>query len=72
MAINDLVFREVKLLGSLGYANDHSATIEMIVSGEVDRYQFITGRIALQDIVKNGVEELVNNQEENVKILVHP
>jgi (R,R)-butanediol dehydrogenase/meso-butanediol dehydrogenase/diacetyl reductase len=44
----------------------------MIVSGEVDRYQFITGRIALQDIVKNGVEELVNNQEENVKILVHP
>jgi (R,R)-butanediol dehydrogenase/meso-butanediol dehydrogenase/diacetyl reductase len=72
VAMNDLVFREVKLLGSLGYANDHRATIEMIASGRVDPFQFITGRIALEDIVKNGFEELVNNKEENVKILVHP
>jgi hypothetical protein len=60
--MNDLVFREVKLLGSLGYANDHRATIEMIASGKVDPFQFITGRIALEDIVKNGFEELVNNE----------
>jgi (R,R)-butanediol dehydrogenase/meso-butanediol dehydrogenase/diacetyl reductase len=72
VAMNDLVFREVKLLGSIGYANDHRATIEMIASGKVDPFQFITGRIALEDIVKNGVEELVNNKEENGKILVHP
>ena len=72
VAMNDLVFREVKLLGSLGYANDHRATIEMIASERVDPFQFITGRIALEDIVKKGFEELVNNKEENVKILVHP
>jgi (R,R)-butanediol dehydrogenase / meso-butanediol dehydrogenase / diacetyl reductase len=70
--MNDLVFREIRLLGSLAYAGDHPATIEMIASGKVDPYQFITGRIGLDDIVANGFDELINNKEENVKILVHP
>lgn len=72
VAMNDLVFREVNVLGSLAYANDHPATIEMIASGKVDPFQFITGRIELHDIVKSGFEELINNKEENVKILVRP
>jgi (R,R)-butanediol dehydrogenase / meso-butanediol dehydrogenase / diacetyl reductase len=72
VAMNDLVFREVNVLGSLAYANDHPATIEMIASGRVDPFQFITGRIDLDDIVKSGFEELINNKEENVKILVRP
>jgi (R,R)-butanediol dehydrogenase / meso-butanediol dehydrogenase / diacetyl reductase len=72
VAMNDLVFREIRLLGSLAYAGDHPATIEMIASGKVDPYQFITGRIGLDDIVTNGFDELINNKEENVKILVHP
>ncbi|MDQ3155941.1 MAG: 2,3-butanediol dehydrogenase [Actinomycetota bacterium] len=72
VAMNDLVFREVNVLGSLAYANDHPATIEMVASGKVDPYQFITGRIALDDIVKSGFDELINNKEENVKILVKP
>ena len=72
VAMNDLVFREVNLLGSLAYANDHPATIEMVASGKVDPFQFITGRIDLDDIVKSGFDELINNKEENVKILVRP
>lgn len=72
VALNDLVFREVKVLGSLAYANDHPATIAMVASGRVDPYQFITGRIGLDDIVTSGFDELVNNKEENVKILVRP
>jgi (R,R)-butanediol dehydrogenase / meso-butanediol dehydrogenase / diacetyl reductase len=71
VAMNDLVFR-ANVLGSLAYANDLPATIEMIASGKVDPFQFITGRIALDDIVRNGFEELINNKEENVKILVQP
>ncbi|MBC7632859.1 MAG: 2,3-butanediol dehydrogenase, partial [Flavobacterium sp.] len=51
---------------------DHPATIEMVASGKVDPHQFITGRIELDDIVKNGFDELINNKEENVKILVKP
>jgi (R,R)-butanediol dehydrogenase / meso-butanediol dehydrogenase / diacetyl reductase len=72
VAMNDLVFREVALLGSLAYAGDHPATIAMIADGKVDPYQFITGRIPLADIVARGFDELVNNKEENVKILVSP
>jgi (R,R)-butanediol dehydrogenase/meso-butanediol dehydrogenase/diacetyl reductase len=72
VAMNDLVFGEVRLLGSLAYANDHPATIAMIAEGRVDPYQFITGRIDLADIVDKGFQELINNKEENVKILVRP
>jgi (R,R)-butanediol dehydrogenase/meso-butanediol dehydrogenase/diacetyl reductase len=70
--MNDLVFHEVSILGSLAYADDHPATIEMVASGKVDPFQFITGRIGLDDIVVKGFDELINNKEENVKILVHP
>jgi (R,R)-butanediol dehydrogenase/meso-butanediol dehydrogenase/diacetyl reductase len=38
----------------------------------VDPFQFITGRIELDDIVDKGFRELVDNKEENVKILVRP
>jgi len=72
VAMNDLVFREVNVLGSLAYADDHPATIEMVASGKVDPFQFITGRIELDDIVAKGFDELINNKEENVKILVKP
>jgi (R,R)-butanediol dehydrogenase/meso-butanediol dehydrogenase/diacetyl reductase len=72
VAMNDLVFREVKLLGSLAYAHDHPATIEMVASGKVDPFQFITGRIELDDIVEQGFDALVQHKEENVKILVRP
>jgi (R,R)-butanediol dehydrogenase/meso-butanediol dehydrogenase/diacetyl reductase len=56
VAINDLVVREVNLLGSLAYADDHPATIDMIATGKVDPFQFITGRIKLDDIVAHGFD----------------
>ncbi|HTK67732.1 MAG TPA: 2,3-butanediol dehydrogenase [Pseudonocardia sp.] len=72
VSMNDLVFHEINVLGSLAYADDHPATIEMVASGKVDPFQFITGRIELDDIVGRGFDQLVNNKEENVKILVKP
>jgi (R,R)-butanediol dehydrogenase/meso-butanediol dehydrogenase/diacetyl reductase len=72
VSMNDLVFREVNVLGSLAYAHDHPATIEMVADGRVDPLQFITGRIELDDIVAKGFRELIDNKEENVKILVRP
>ena len=44
----------------------------MVAEGRVDPYQFITGRIALDDIVEQGFRELIDNKEENVKVLVRP
>ena len=39
---------------------------------KVDATQFITGRIGLDDLVGKGFRELIDNKEENVKILVTP
>ncbi|HSX66224.1 2,3-butanediol dehydrogenase [Nocardioides sp.] len=72
VAMNDLVFREVNVVGSLAYCNDHPDTIRLIQDGKVEPHQFITGRIGLDDIVEKGFEELIANKEENVKILVQP
>jgi (R,R)-butanediol dehydrogenase / meso-butanediol dehydrogenase / diacetyl reductase len=44
----------------------------MVARGLVDPFQLITGRIELDDIVGRGFRELIDNKEENVKILVRP
>lgn len=70
--MNNLVFNEVAVIGSLAYCNDHQDTIALLRDGKVDAEQFITGRIALEDLVDKGFRELIDNKAENVKILVHP
>ena len=71
-AVNGLVFSEINLIGILGYCDDHPATIGLLQDKKVDAEQFITGRIALDDLVGRGFRELIDNKEENVKILVSP
>jgi (R,R)-butanediol dehydrogenase / meso-butanediol dehydrogenase / diacetyl reductase len=70
--MNELVFSEVSVIGSLAYCGDHADTIALLRDGKVDAGQFITGRIGLADLVDGGFHELVDNKEENVKILVSP
>jgi (R,R)-butanediol dehydrogenase / meso-butanediol dehydrogenase / diacetyl reductase len=72
VAVNELVFSEVSVIGSLAYCGDHSDTIGLLRDGKVAAEQFITGRIGLEDLVKDGFRELIDNKEENVKILVSP
>ena len=72
VAMNDLVLSEVSVIGSLAYCGDHAATIALLRDGKVDAEQFITGRIGLADLVDGGFRELIDNKEENVKILVSP
>ena len=70
--MNDLVLSEIEVVGSLAYCGDHTDTIRLLQDGKVAADQFITGRIGLDDIVKAGFRELIDNKEENVKILVSP
>ncbi len=49
-----------------------AAPIEMVASGRVDPFQFITGRIGLDGIVGEGLRELIDSKEQNVEILVQP
>jgi (R,R)-butanediol dehydrogenase/meso-butanediol dehydrogenase/diacetyl reductase len=72
VAMNDLVLSEVTVVGSLAYCGDHAETIALLRDGKVDAEQFITGRIGLDDLVDRGFRELIDNKEQNVKILVSP
>ena len=70
--MNDLVLSEIDVIGSLAYCGDHPDTIRLLQDGKVAADQFITGRIGLDDIVAGGFRQLIDNKEENVKILVSP
>ena len=67
-----LVLKEVDLRGTIAYVRDHPATIELVRSGKVDLKPFITARIALDDLVEQGIHTLIDHNDTAVKILVHP
>ena len=68
----NLVLKEIDLRGTIGYSNDHPATIKLVQEGKLDLSKFITGRLALDELVEKGFDELINNNEHHVKILVNP
>ncbi|GAA5040857.1 (R,R)-butanediol dehydrogenase/meso-butanediol dehydrogenase/diacetyl reductase [Thermocatellispora tengchongensis] len=70
--MNDLVMKEVNVLGVLAYCDDHPDTIRLLADGKIDAERFITGRVRLEDIVERGFRELIGNKDEHVKILVRP
>lgn len=67
-----LVLKEIDLRGTVGYANDHPSTINLVQEGKVDLAPFITAKIPLDDLISDGFDQLINNNEEHVKILVNP
>lgn len=68
----NLVLKEIDLRGTIGYSNDHPATIKLVQEGKLDLSKFITGRLKLEELVEKGFDELINNNEKHVKILVNP
>lgn len=67
-----LVLKEIDLRGTIGYANDHPATIRLVQDGKIDLAPFITAKITLDGLVSEGFEALINDNEHHVKILVDP
>ncbi|GHG52902.1 2,3-butanediol dehydrogenase [Sinomonas cellulolyticus] len=67
-----LVLKELDLRGTIGYANDHPSTIALVQSGKLDLAPFITAKIPLDDLITEGFDQLINNNEHHVKILVNP
>lgn len=70
--VQALVMKELKLVGTIGYANDHEPVIKLIEEGKIDVEPFITGKIGFDDIVDKGFDTLINHNETAVKILVSP
>ena len=69
---NDLVFTEKEVKGSLGYTGDFGPVIDLINDGRLNAEAMITGKIKLDDIIDKGFKELINNKDENIKIIVTP
>jgi len=66
------VLKEIDLRGTIAYVRDHRETIAMVQEGGLDLLPFITGRIALEDLVTEGFDTLIHHNDTAVKILVHP
>lgn len=67
-----IVLKEIDLRGTIAYVRDHPAVITMVQEGKVDLKPFITGRIALEDLVEQGFDTLINHKDTAVKVLAHP
>lgn len=67
-----LVLKEIDLRGTIAYVRDHEAVIKLVQAGKIDLKPFITGRIALEDLVSEGFWTLIDHNDTAVKILVHP
>lgn len=76
--LNNLVLGERTVTGSLAYLGgpraqeEYGMVIKMMEDGVLDPEPFITDRIKLDDIVKQGFEKLLDPKSEHVKILVKP
>ena len=66
-----LVMSEASVGGAIGYADDHPTAIDLVQSGKVDLAPFITGRIAVENIIQDGYRKLTEDKDTEVKILVH-
>jgi (R,R)-butanediol dehydrogenase / meso-butanediol dehydrogenase / diacetyl reductase len=67
-----IVLKEIDLRGTIAYRGDHRAAIRLVQQGKVDLKPFITGRIALEDLVDKGFDTLINHNDTAVKIIVRP
>ena len=64
--------KELEIRGTIGYVNNHKDIIKLVEDGLVDLEPFITQRIKLDDLISEGFETLIHNNESAVKIIVNP
>jgi len=70
---NILVFTEKKIIGTLAYRHEFPATIALMSDGRIKADGYITKKIHLDDIVKEGFGALTGpEKKKHVKILVTP
>lgn len=72
LEMQKLVLKEIDLRGTIAYVNSHPETIKLVQDGKVDLKPFITGTIALDDLIDEGFDTLIHRNETAVKILVEP
>ncbi|MFL0253257.1 2,3-butanediol dehydrogenase [Clostridium neuense] len=70
---NLFVFTEKKIVGTMGYRNNYPSTISLMGNGKIKADGWITKKIHLDDLVKEGFEILAGiEKKKHIKILVTP
>lgn len=64
------MLKELDIRGTIAYVNSHPETIKLVESGKIDLKPFITGKIAVEDLIGKGFDTLIHHNETAVKILV--
>lgn len=70
--VHSVVMKELDVRGTIAYVNDHQETIKLVEEGKINLELFITQRIQLDDLISQGFETLIHNNESAVKIIVQP
>lgn len=68
----EIVATEKQIIGALACNGEFADVIALIADGCLDVTPRITGRIKLEHSLEQGFEELVNNKDQNVKLIVRP
>ncbi|HEJ9476825.1 TPA: zinc-binding dehydrogenase, partial [Pseudomonas aeruginosa] len=67
----DLVNRELRLLGSVGYRDAYPELIALLADGRLDLACAVTRSVPLEQAVEHGFEALLRDKSQ-VKVLVNP
>ncbi|NVK75553.1 MAG: 2,3-butanediol dehydrogenase [Oceanospirillaceae bacterium] len=70
--VHSVVMKELDFRGTIAYVNNHEETIKLVEEGKVNLEPFITQRIELDDLISQGFDTLIHNNESAVKIIVRP
>ena len=65
-----MTFSEKTIIGSNTYIDEASAAIAMLADGRIGASRLITSIVPLKDAVELGFEKLLNDKENNVKVLL--
>jgi (R,R)-butanediol dehydrogenase/meso-butanediol dehydrogenase/diacetyl reductase len=71
--MNALLLKELAIIPSLAYANEYAEVLDAIADGRISGLdRMVSKRIALDEVIEGGFEELIEHRADHVKILVHP
>jgi len=66
----NVMYNQKTIIGSPIYTDEAKTAIALLADGTVDAGGLVTSRVPLQDAVEKGFEELLNNKEDNIKVLI--
>ncbi|MFC2069710.1 2,3-butanediol dehydrogenase [Chloroflexota bacterium] len=65
-----VMYNQKTIIGSPIYVDEAKTAIALLADKSIDPSELITSKVPLKDAVKMGFEELLNNKEDNIKVLL--